>query len=95
MSSVHFGHISVVCSNLSLSWVLLNNTSKAYFKVTARRPVANQSLGDNNQGFSWVRSNLTGRVRSGAKKMRCFDLTQIDPRSFEPLLTRPDPTREN
>ena len=54
------------------------------------------------QGFSRVRSNLTGRVgRVGsadptrpAKSFRCVDLTRSDPRNFEILLTRPDPTRE-
>ena len=47
------------------------------------------------QGFSRVRPNLTGRVGSGqpAKNLKYAGLTRPDPRDFESLSTRPDPTR--
>ena len=49
------------------------------------------------QGFSRVRSNLTGLVADQtrpAKILRHVDLTRPDPRGFESFLTQPDPTRE-
>ena len=46
-----------------------------------------KKLCDKNQGFSRVRSNLTGRIGSGqlptAKILRCVDLTRPDPRDLK------------
>ena len=49
-------------------------------------PAGHLDTQGNLQVFSWIRSNLAGRVRSG-------QLTRSDPREFRDVLTRPDPTR--